>query len=96
MNDRPAAPAAHQLISKIWEIANRLRGPYRPPQYRLLILIKAMADVDLHPDRVDNLQMEYPFEYLVMKFKEQANEEASDRFTPCEMIRLMANPVYTD
>ena len=30
---------AHQrLKSHIWEIANRLRGPYRPPQYRLVML----------------------------------------------------------
>ena len=27
-----------QLKSHIWEIANRLRGPYRPPQYRLVML----------------------------------------------------------
>ena len=27
-----------QLTSAIWEIANRLRGPYRPPQYRLVML----------------------------------------------------------
>ena len=26
------------LRAKIWEIANRLRGPYRPPQYRLVML----------------------------------------------------------
>ncbi|CAH2409091.1 type I restriction-modification system subunit M N-terminal domain-containing protein [Mesorhizobium escarrei] len=26
------------LKSTIWEIANRLRGPYRPPQYRLVML----------------------------------------------------------
>ena len=26
------------LKAKIWEIANRLRGPYRPPQYRLVML----------------------------------------------------------
>src|ERR1700676_902699 len=26
------------LKSDIWEIANRLRGPYRPPQYRLVML----------------------------------------------------------
>ena len=30
---------AHEdLKAKIWEIANRLRGPYRPPQYRLVML----------------------------------------------------------
>jgi type I restriction enzyme M protein len=27
-----------ELKAKIWEIANRLRGPYRPPQYRLVML----------------------------------------------------------
>jgi type I restriction enzyme M protein len=26
------------LTGKIMEIANRLRGPYRPPQYRLVML----------------------------------------------------------
>ncbi len=27
-----------EVVGKIWEIANRLRGPYRPPQYRLVML----------------------------------------------------------
>ncbi len=62
---------------------------------RLFAIIKAMASIDLHPDRVDNLQMGYLFEHLVMKFNEQANEEAGDHFTPREVIRLMANLVYT-
>ncbi len=197
--------AHEELKSKIWEIANRLRGPYRPPQYRLVMLpmvvlrrldcvleptkgavlkrhaelearqmpaaamdrllgqaadperkhplyntspytfsrllgdaeniapnlvsyingfspiarqiferfsfadqvekldasnrlftvVRAMADVDLHPDRIDNLQMGYLFEHLVMRFNEQANEEAGDHFTPREVIRLMANLIYT-
>ena len=54
-----------------------------------------MADVDLHPSRIDNLQMGYLFEHLVMRFNEQANEEAGDHFTPREVIRLMANLLYT-
>ena len=62
---------------------------------RLFTIVKAMADVDLHPDRIDNLQMGYLFEYLVMRFNEQSNEEAGDHFTPREVIRLMANLVYT-
>lgn len=62
---------------------------------RLFTIVKAMADVDLHPDRIDNLQMGYLFEHLVMRFNEQANEEAGDHFTPREVIRLMANLVYT-
>lgn len=27
-----------QLKGHIWDIANHLRGPYRPPQYRLVML----------------------------------------------------------
>ena len=62
---------------------------------RLFTVVKAMADVDLHPDRIDNLQMGYLFEHLVMRFNEQSNEEAGDHFTPREVIRLMANLIYT-
>ena len=62
---------------------------------RLFTIVKSMADVDLHPDRIDNLQMGYLFEYLVMRFNEQSNEEAGDHFTPREVIRLMANLIYT-
>ncbi|MCY3714482.1 MAG: class I SAM-dependent DNA methyltransferase [Gemmatimonadetes bacterium] len=62
---------------------------------RLFTVVKSMADVDLHPNRIDNLQMGYLFEHLVMRFNEQANEEAGDHFTPREVIRLMANLIYT-
>ena len=62
---------------------------------RLFTIVKAMVEVDLHPSRIDNLQMGYLFEHLVMRFNEQANEEAGDHFTPREVIRLMANLVYT-
>ena len=62
---------------------------------RLFTIVKAMTDVDLHPDRIDSLQMGYLFEHLVMRFNEQANEEAGDHFTPREVIRLMANLIYT-
>ena len=63
---------------------------------RLFAIVKAMADVDLHPSRIDNIHMGYLFEHLVMRFNEQANEEAGDHFTPREVIRLMANLIYTD
>ncbi|MCS1410267.1 MAG: Type I restriction enzyme EcoKI M protein [Verrucomicrobia subdivision 3 bacterium] len=62
---------------------------------RLFPIVKALAEVDLHPGRIDNLQMGYLFEHLVMRFNEQANEEAGDHFTPREVIRLMANLIYT-
>lgn len=62
---------------------------------RLFIIIKEFSEIDLHPDKVDNLQMGYVFEDLVRKFNEQANEEAGDHFTPREVISLMAHVMYT-
>lgn len=62
---------------------------------RLFNIVKAMADIDLHPDKIDNVQMGYIFEHLVMRFNEQANEEAGDHFTPREVIRLMTSLIYT-
>ena len=50
------------------------------------MIIQEFAKVDLHPDRISNLQMGYVFEELVRKFNEQANEEAGDHFTPREVI----------
>ena len=62
---------------------------------RLFGIVKAMADIDLHPSRISNLEMGYIFEHLVMRFNEQANEEAGDHFTPREVIRLMTHLIYT-
>lgn len=62
---------------------------------RLYNIVKAMADVDLHPEKISNIEMGYIFEHLVMRFNEQANEEAGDHFTPREVIRLMTHLVYT-
>lgn len=65
---------------------------------RLFLIVKEFADpkVKLHPNDLDNADMGDVFEELVRRFNEQANEEAGDHFTPREVIRLMANLVYTD
>ena len=62
---------------------------------RLYAIVQAMAGIDLHPDRISNIEMGYLFEHLIMRFNEQANEEAGDHFTPREVIRLMTHLVYT-
>ena len=46
------------------------------------------CQVDLHPNRVDNLTMGYLFEELLRKFSEMSNETAGEHFTPREIIRL--------
>ncbi|MFH2001383.1 MAG: class I SAM-dependent DNA methyltransferase [Planctomycetota bacterium] len=62
---------------------------------RLFEIIKEVAAVDLHPDRIPNIAMGYLFEDLVRRFNEQANEEAGDHFTPREVIKLMVNILFT-
>lgn len=62
---------------------------------RLYLVIKEFADLNLHPDIIPNIKMGNLFEELIRKFNEQANEEAGDHFTPREVIKLMANILYT-
>lgn len=62
---------------------------------RLFDVVKEVATVDLHPDRISNIEMGYLFEDLVRRFNEQANEEAGDHFTPREVIKLMVKLLFT-
>ncbi|MDM8084881.1 class I SAM-dependent DNA methyltransferase [Cellulomonas cellasea] len=59
-------------------------------------VVARFADVDLHPDKVTNLQMGYLFEELIRKFSEAGNETAGEHFTPREVIRLMVNLLLDD
>ncbi|MBD1204748.1 MAG: SAM-dependent DNA methyltransferase [Rhodobacteraceae bacterium] len=54
------------------------------------------AQIDLHPDRVDNHQMGLVFEELIRRFAELSNETAGEHFTPREVIRLMVNLLFVE
>src|SRR6266545_1784024 len=60
----------------------------------LYLMISKFSDVDLHPDRVDNIQMGLLFEDLIRRFNEAANETTGDHFTPREVIRLMVDVLF--
>jgi type I restriction enzyme M protein len=62
----------------------------------LFQITQKFAAVDLHPERVSNLQMGYIFEELIRKFSEQSNETAGEHFTPREVIRLMVNLLFVE
>ena len=59
-------------------------------------LLKAFEQVDLHPDRVDNIEMGYIFEELIRRFSEQYNETAGEHFTPREVIELMVDLLLSE
>jgi type I restriction enzyme M protein len=47
------------------------------------------AQIDLHPDRISNIEMGYLFEDLIRRFSEMSNETAGEHFTPRGVIRLI-------
>ena len=62
---------------------------------RLFLVVSKFAEIDFHPDAVQNYEMGLIFEELIRKFNEASNEEAGDHFTPREVIRLMVDLIFT-
>lgn len=62
----------------------------------LYLVAEKFANIDLHPDRVDNARMGHVFEELIRKFAELSNETAGEHFTPREVIRLMVNLIFIE
>lgn len=56
---------------------------------RLLGVVKKFSELDLDPDRVDNVKMGYMFEDIIRRYSENAN--AGDHYTPREVIRLLSS-----
>ena len=52
--------------------------------------------IELHPDKVSNIEMGYIFEELIRRFSESYAEEAGQHYTPREVIKLMVNLLFTD
>ncbi|WP_454722782.1 MULTISPECIES: type I restriction-modification system subunit M [Cupriavidus] len=62
----------------------------------LYLVTEKFANIDLHPEAVDNTQMGLVFEELIRKFAEISNETAGEHFTPREVIRLMVNLIFIE
>ena len=60
----------------------------------LFAVVKRFQEIDLHPARINNMQMGYIFEELIRKFAELSNETAGEHFTPREVIKLMVNLLF--
>ncbi len=61
----------------------------------LFLVMERFKSVDLHPDKVSNLQMGTIFEELIRRFNEALNENPGEHFTPREVIRLMVNLILS-
>ncbi len=62
----------------------------------LYLVLSKVTEVDLHPDKVDNVEMGYVYEELLRKFSELSNETAGEHFTPREVIRLMVDLLFIE
>ena len=54
-------------------------------------VFEQFTQVDLHPDKVSNLEMGYLFEELIRRFSEISGETAGEHYTPREVIRLIVS-----
>lgn len=62
----------------------------------LYLVTEKFANIDLHPEAVDNASMGGVFEELIRKFAEISNETAGEHFTPREVIRLMVTLLFIE
>ncbi|MGH9038971.1 MAG: type I restriction-modification system subunit M N-terminal domain-containing protein [Acidimicrobiia bacterium] len=62
----------------------------------LYMVVQRFAAIDLHPDKVSNLEMGYVYEELIRVTADLSNEEAGEHFTPREVIHLMVNLLFAD
>jgi type I restriction enzyme M protein len=62
----------------------------------LYLVLSKVTEVDLHPDKVTNVEMGYLYEELLRKFSELSNETAGEHFTPREVIRLMVDLLFIE
>ena len=62
----------------------------------LYLVLSKVTEVDLHPNKVSNVEMGYIYEELLRKFSELSNETAGEHFTPREVIRLMVDLLFIE
>ncbi|ELR96870.1 class I SAM-dependent DNA methyltransferase [Gloeocapsa sp. PCC 73106] len=60
----------------------------------LFLVMERFNNIDLHTDKVSNLEMGYIFEELIRKFNEALDENPGEHFTPREVIELMVNLLF--
>jgi type I restriction-modification system DNA methylase subunit len=77
----PSSSSAHpdsqhqDLVGLIWAIADKLRGPYRPPQYRrvmLPLIVLRRLDLVLEPTKQAVLEAKAKYEAMGTNLKPHA------------------------
>jgi type I restriction enzyme M protein len=87
------SPEAQEILER-FEFASQILRLHKAGL--LYLVLGKFAEIDLHPDRVSNLEMGYLYEELIRRFSELSNETAGEHFTPREVIRLMVNLLFIE
>jgi type I restriction enzyme M protein len=87
------SPEAQEILDR-FEFASQITRLHKAGL--LYLVLGKFAEIDLHPDRVSNLEMGYLYEELIRRFSELSNETAGEHFTPREVIRLMVNLLFIE
>ena len=62
----------------------------------LLLVTQKFSQIELHPDKVSNIEMGMIFEELIRQFAELSNETAGEHFTPRDVVRLIVSLVFAN
>ncbi len=62
----------------------------------LLLVTQKFSQIDLHPEKISNIEMGMIFEELIRQFAELSNETAGEHFTPRDVVRLIVNLVFAN
>ncbi len=62
----------------------------------LLLVTQKFSQIDLHPEKVSNIEMGLIFEELIRQFAELSNETAGEHFTPRDVVRLIVNLMFAN
>ena len=87
------SPEAREILER-FDFATQITRLHRAGL--LYLVLGKFAEIDLHPDKVSNLEMGYLYEELIRRFSELSNETAGEHFTPREVIRLMVNLLFIE
>ncbi len=71
------SPEAREILDR-FEFASQITRLHKAGL--LYLVLGKFAEIDLHPDRVSNLEMGYLYEELIRRFSELSNETAGEHF----------------
>ncbi len=103
LREQDAGQLRRNLVSYLTEFSPNVRDIFIE-KFKFTTVLKELDDkgllwqvfdlfcqIDLHPDKIQNIEMGYLFEELIRRFSEMSNETAGEHFTPREVVRLLVD-----